>query len=257
MTRSINVSNQVLATLICTSMLALTGCGSFTGSSSSSSDKPATGCTSNCGSNGGNNSNGTAPGSEWGDLSMNGKIGQGGPFSGVQVISIDKTTKELVLGLPMPANPYLDGATIDFPIPELPGAHVALEPIATGGSTLVLRVPLKDLIKGVDLGDPQKLPNGDPLPAVPSGSLPEVAVQLTNLGKDIKATIYAGVNQLGVFVNTPFNPYIRMTLPIRNEDGTKTWGYFSSIPAKLNNDGGFFISVHIPDDIARIIDDNL
>ncbi|MEK7356360.1 MAG: hypothetical protein AAB250_07915, partial [Bdellovibrionota bacterium] len=91
---------------------------------------------------------------------------------------------------------------------------------------------------------------------VPDGELPSTAVQLTRT--NTKATIYLAPSMVGVFVNSSFNPYIDLTLPIRNEARTKTWGYFSTISEKNGaGSGGFFIAIKLPDDIARILEDIL
>lgn len=198
--------------------------------------------------------------SPWSDLSMNGSPARG-DFKAVQVVSIDKTTKEIVLKLPMPPSPFFDGTPLMVPLQKPPGATVGLEALTGGGTALTLRVPLAAIIrKDVDFPAPSKLPNGDPLPAVADGSLPSEAITINKIGK-INATIYFGTQQLAVFVNTPFDPMFAVQIPVMNETATRTWGYLTSIPAKKAPapvaDGGFFISLQIPDDIARIIDDNL
>ena len=180
-----------------------------------------------------------------------------GLFAGVQVVSLDLNTKELKLTLPMPLNGYIDGSKIDVMLKDIQGARLTLEQLPRGSSALVLRIPLTHVLKGVDFLPPSKLPNGDRLPQVPDGELPALAVQLTQI-KDIKATVYLGRTVVGIFVNTPFDPYIGLTLPVTNADRSTTWGYFSTIPAKQGvADGGFFISFALPADLARAIDDML
>jgi hypothetical protein len=199
----------------------------------------------------------TGPGStEWDSLNIDGAI-NGGVFDKTSVISLDKTTKELVVRLPMTTNPYLDGASIALPVDKIEGSRLTLEPLKTGGSTLALRIPLTHILRGVSFLPAQKLPNGDPLPSIPDGELPSTAVQLTK-AHDIKATLYLAPTIVGIFVNTPFDPYIRLTLPIRDKARTRTFGYFTTIPAKANGaEGGFFLSIALPSDLVRIIDDNL
>ncbi len=185
-----------------------------------------------------------------------------GSFKLFQVISIDKATKELVLKLPMPPNPYVDGISMaPIEVKKLPGSRIGIEAVQGGGSVLTFRVPLIHIIrKDVNFPSPTALPNGDPLPAVADGSLPSEAMTINDI-KKINATFYFAVQQLGIFVNTPFDPLVGLSIPIKSADGTRTWGYLTSIPAKKAPapamDGGFFISIQLPDDIARIIDDNL
>lgn len=233
--------------------IILSGCssgfspGSQSGPSQSASNAPA------------GNTGPVIPADPWQGANMNGKVG-GGRFGDMPVLRIDKVAKEIVVSLPMPANPYIDGIGLQVPIEQLPGARAGIEPISGGGSALVLRVPLHYLIKGVDFLPANRLPNGDPLPAIPDGELPSLAIQLNNI-KNIKATVYLSVQTIAVFVNTPFDPLIYLQLPIKSELGTRTWGYLTTIPAKkapqTPADGGFFLGIQIPDDLARIIDDNL
>lgn len=251
-----NLYSLMLGTISCSAIL-LSACGSglkagggvADGAPQQQSTAPASGSTP------------TANQIAWEKLSMDGTPEAGG-FKLFQVVTIDKTTKELVLKLPMPANPFIDGLNLaPIEIPQLPGSHLGIEPIASGGSTLTFRVPLRDLIKKeIDFPTPTSLPNGDPLPKVADGSLPSAAISINDI-KKINATLYFSVQQLGIFVNTPFDPFIGSSLAIKNADHTRTWGYLTSIPAKKAPapamDGGFFISIVIPDDIARIIDDNL
>jgi hypothetical protein len=240
-----------LAALLCACMSAggLAGCGAGFQS------------TSLIDSNGSLGSSPTPDGkspsrSEWENLKVEGAVSDG-RFEGTSALRLDKAKKELVIRLPMPANPFLDGAFVALPVPQMPGGQIDLEPLPEGGSALVLRVPLSAVLKGVNFAQPSKLPNGDPLPGVPDGELPSVAMDLTKL-TDIKARIYLGPSVVGIFVNTPFNPMIYLRFPIRNADNTRTWGYLYSIPAKhATNDGGFFLTVALPDDIARIIDDHI
>lgn len=262
MTRKINVQKLFVPAVALSTALTITW--GLTGCGSSFQTASAPGCVGNC--NGNNSSSGHPPAgggtvitpptdTEWKNLNMNGQLGSG-RFAFKQVVTIDKTTKELVLSLPMPANPYIDGMIIDVPLTKLPGAHARLEALEGGGSALVLRVPLSYLLKGVDFLPASRLPNGDPLPAIPDGEMPSMAIQLAK-NKNINATFYLAVDTLGIYVNSPFNPLIYISVPIKSDDGRRTWGYLTSIPAKGEHDGGFFISVQIPDDIARIIDNNL
>ena len=190
-------------------------------------------------------------------LDVNGVV-SGGSFGSVSVLGVDKTTKELLIRLPMIAGGYLDGASISIPIPQMGGATLGLETISTGGSALTLRVPLKNLMKGLTTGMAAgRLPNGDALPSLASGELPAIAVPLMP-AHGISAELYMSQAIVAVFVNSPIDPYIGVSYPIRDASRTHTYGTFSTVPAKSKTvNGGFFISIAIPDDIARVIDDNI
>ncbi|MES2854831.1 MAG: hypothetical protein V4692_03155, partial [Bdellovibrionota bacterium] len=132
----------------------------------------------------------------------------------------------------------------------------SVEKQADGSSALALRIPLEKYLHGIEFLPAKRLPNGDPLPAIPDGELPSLAVKISRWA-DIKATIYLAPQVVGIYVNSPIDPRISITLPIRNAARTRTWGYLSSVPKKGDFDGGFFLSFAMPDAIARMIDDLL
>jgi hypothetical protein len=236
--------------------LALAGCSSSFQPSSQAACASDQCKSSNPGGDGGTGGGGGGGGTGPAKTIYTGSINEG-LFAGVQVVSLDLAKKELMLTLPMPLNGYIDGSKVDVMLKDIPGARLTLEQLPRGSSALVLRIPLTHVLKGVDFLPPSKLPNGDRLPQVPDGELPALAVQISQI-KDIKATVYLGRTVVGIFINTPFDPYIGLTLPITNEDRSTTWGYFSTIPAKQGAaDGGFFISFALPSDLARAIDDML
>ena len=246
--RSLSIGSTLAILMI--GFFSTAGCGGFSGQNSSTA--------LNNQAQVGNGATGSTPiSADWNALDVNGAV-SGGVFGQTPVLSLDKVTKELVVRLPMSPNAGIDGATIHIPVPQLAGAKIGLEALPNGGSALTLRVPLAVLMNGITTGlNPAKLPNGDPLPGIPDGELPAVAVALMPSSK-INATLYMSQAVLAVFVNSPFDPTIGMTFPIRDASREHTYGYFSTIPAKSKlAQGGFFLSIAIPDDIARVIDDNI
>lgn len=211
-------------------------------------------CSAANGSLSGGGTNGGSTSGDWSAISMDGAI-NGGRFDRTKVVDIDKTAKTLIVRLPFIAGVQI-GVEAPLPIQEIPGAMIGIEPNTDGSSALVLRLPLAKVLRGVDFLQPGRLPNGDPLPAIPEGELPSLGLSLSR-SADIKGALYLSPSVVGLFVNTKFDPTIRLTLPIRDQARTKTYGYFTSIPAKPGIDGGFFISIALPDDLARAIDDLL
>ncbi len=256
-TRNLQRNNRALMILsACALMMSsslLTACSGYKSSVGSTLADAGNGSTDTDGSN-----PGSPLGGAWGKLEVAGSVGGNSEFKGSQVLKLDKVNKELVITLPLPADGYLNDTQLSLDLPKFPGTKVQLDPMEDGKAALTLHVPLASLVKGVDFGDPTKLPNGRPLPGVPDGELPSEAVRLTNL-TDISATIYLGKNVVGVFVNSPLDPLADLSFPIKNQDQTKTWGYLHTLKASTfrGSDGGFFIAVALPDDIARIIEDNL
>jgi hypothetical protein len=248
-----NLGSGLVATSLATIMaMSLTACSPGFETAKSSCSGTATSCgNGSLGGGGGGNGGGQTG---WESVNVDGSI-NGGRFDRTKVVEIDKAAKMLVLRMPFIAGIQI-GVQVPTPIPELPGATIGIEPNTDGSSSLVLRIPLEKVLRGVDFLPKGRLPNGDPLPAIPEGELPSLGLTFNNQ-RDIKGALYLSPTVVGLFINTKFDPFIRLTLPIRDQARTRTFGYFTSIPAKPGFDGGFFLSFALPDDLARAIDDLL
>lgn len=192
---------------------------------------------------------------EWQNLKMDGAVKEG-KYEDRKLITLDKENKLLILRLPTLALPVLVGGGLNqaLSFPQVPGTTISLEVAADGNLDLVVKLPLEHLMHGATFMD-AKLPNGDDLPAVPDGELPGLAVDL-NVQKTVKGYLYFGKAVFGALVTSQFDPVVSMQLPIYQNNGAVI-GYLTTVPAKNNFDGGIFMSVRIPADIARIIDDIL
>jgi hypothetical protein len=203
-----------------------------------------------------NNGSSGTPANGWDKVDVQGDVvDNSGTYDKTSAISLDKEHKEIVVTMPIPLNPLID-SQLNVAIPEIEGAKLSVETQADGSKALTLRIPLEKYLRGIEFLPPTALPNGDPLPAIPDGELPSIAVKISRWA-DIKATIYLAPQVVGVFVESPIDPRIGLTFPIRNAARTQTWGYLSTIPAKTDYVGGFFLSFQMPDAIARMIDDLL
>jgi hypothetical protein len=89
------------------------------------------------------------------------------------------------------------GATI--PIPKYPNSSLQIGPdFQSNGTLLVLTVGLPDYKNNLGQGlDPQSLPGGRPLPAVASGVMPAMALQIKQL---MNTVLYVGPQVIGFFV---------------------------------------------------------
>ena len=186
------------------------------------------------------------PDNPWDQVDLNGSV-SAGIFGSHQVIDIDQVNNLLLISVPLPVNPF---GGFSYDIPQLPGVEIALE--QSGGSdALVFKIPLKYIVRDAQLTDVSKLPNGNPLPGVPGGELPRLGLKIFN--SDVY--LYLGKGAVAVFVPTPqFNPYLNLTFPIKNKSQRKIIGYFASVAEQGVSPGGFFLSVVLPDEIQRIID---
>ncbi|MFZ4404796.1 MAG: hypothetical protein ACOYOK_11900 [Pseudobdellovibrionaceae bacterium] len=232
--------------LIAALALYLTGCsgsGAFSGTDSGSS-------TSSSAENGASSVVTNSP--AFNALDMKSYI-SGGSYDGSLAIDLDKVKGTLILNLPLGVNPFIEVTSLE--IPKLPGVQFYTYVSASGTDYLAISVPLKYILHGVTFLSPGQLPNGDRLPQVPGGELPTTAVTISSKN-NVKLNLYLGVNVIGLYVESPYNPYVNLTLPIKNSAKTKVIGYFSTIAKKGTNQGGFFISAILPTDIAKILDDH-
>lgn len=187
--------------------------------------------------------------SEFDKLDLSSQI-DGGIYDGYQVTAIDKVKNLLILRLPIPGNLPIE---MSLPFPQQ--KDILVEAITEGGhSYLQVSIPLKYITRGITTVPAQRLPNGDPLPKMPSGELPSLGLAFP--GK-AATKLYIGVNAVGLYIETSFNPYLALSLPIKNQAGTQIWGYFSLVPEKASYQGGFFLSFQLPNSVAKIIDDHL
>lgn len=174
-----------------------------------------------------------------------------GPFGKHKVVDIDKVQKLLIISLPLPINPF--GAGFTIPIPNIPGSEIGIEINTTGsGYYLVAKLPLEYVLRGVKGLPVARLPNGSPLPGVPSGELPKLNLKF--LKKLTDAALYLGEGAVGLYIPTPgFNPYVNLTFPIKNKSQRKTIGYFRTVAEKTPFDGGFYITIVLPKDVQDLL----
>lgn len=215
----------------------------------------ATGCGGAKSFDSGSDGNGSFSSPEFQNLKMDGAVKEG-KYEDRKLVSLDKENRMLVVQLPTLALPAMVGNLGQaITVPQLPGTTVTLELAEDGNLTLVARIPLSQVMQGASFIPAQKLPNGDALPAVPDGELPGLAIDLNNQGS-VKGYLYLGKATVGAFVTTQFNPMVAMQLPIYQSNGSVV-GYLTTVPEKNSSPGGIFMSVKLPADIARVIDNAL
>lgn len=174
-----------------------------------------------------------------------------GQFSKLQTVDIDRIQKLLLLRLPLGPNPYI--LSIQGVIPEYPDIQFSTEQDTAGLSYLTLKVPLKYVLRGVTDVNPAKLPNGDALPSIPAGELPRLAFTI-NTQNNVKLYVYLGVDVVGLYVESPWDPTVKISSAILNKDKTATIGWFHMLPAKSGYQGGFFLSFILPGSLAVVLD---
>lgn len=234
--------------LLVMSLNLITACGQQFSPAEDPVVKAGTG-NNNGGSGGGGTGGGTGN-DELENLDLTGEV-DGGTFDKIQTIHLDKDKGELILHFPLGFG--LPFEITSSEVSDLPGVKVGTLIDDDGNGYLVLHLPLKYILRKVSLANEDTLPNGDPLPKMPSDGLPVVALS-TKSSDHNRAYAYLGVEAMGIFIETSFNPKIGWSYPIKNKTKTAIVGYITSVPAKNNFKGGFFLSVRLPKQMAAILD---
>lgn len=201
----------------------------------------------NSGQDNGSGGNGSAPSLP--PLDLKSYI-SGGSQEGTLAVDFDKTKGDFLFLLPLGMNGSIEIDSLT--VPQLPGVQIETY-WKNDQAYLALRVPSKYITRGVTFLNPGKLPNGNALPGIADGELPRLSIQIKS---DVYVQLYIGVNVIAVFIETPFDPYINMTLTLKNEARTKITGYFATIAARNGFPGGFYLTTTLPPDLARILDDH-
>ncbi len=191
---------------------------------------------------------------EWKDFSFQGSLSTNPLFGSSQVVRLDKENKMVLIQIPLLPLPELGQMKVKYPIDKISGAFLTVETSKEGRLTLVAHIPMGYFTRGLKQVAPGRLPNGDPLPAIPDGELPKVAIKLPFDNTSVSMYFSPGV--FAIFVGTSKDPRIDLQIPIQ-DDRQVVMGYFNLIPAKMNFQGGFYLALKLPASVARIIDDNL
>ncbi|MES3037150.1 MAG: hypothetical protein V4736_04510 [Bdellovibrionota bacterium] len=187
-----------------------------------------------------------------------------GPNQGALALDLDIAGGFLILRIPMASSLLVQLPIVSGQIAQIPGASFQTLVDANGRNAIVIKIPVEQYLKGLAIGTPGRLPNGDVLPAITRGELPTVAL-IIDLKKNIKLHLYLGSDQVAAFVETPnFNPFTaipglpvtinQLIFPVKDKR-KQVLGYFGYIGSKLNYSGGFYLATNLPPAIVRLLDD--
>lgn len=178
-------------------------------------------------------------------------------FNGMVAFDLDKTRGEFIVLIPLPSGFVFtpSGAFNKYP-------DITFSPVfdASGKMKLAVRVPVKYVLRGVNFIPAARLPNGDPLPAMPAGQgeLPALAISFPQQN-NTQISIYIGINALGAFITLPQSAAlplpVNITLPLKNRDKSRTFGYLTYVNAKNGYPPGLFVATGVPASFARILED--
>lgn len=239
---------SIIRALTLSTALALTACAPNTGFNTDSD-----------GSNDGQNLPGpTWPGDQepppqagWERVDFKG-YASGGTYNQNLVIYIDKANQSLLLVLPIPV---IIPIIAPIPVPDLEGAELTSYTDAQGNTNLAVSIPLRHIVRGGVFMPNERLPNGDPLPYVPSGELPGFAIEFPQM-RNYQIHLYVGVSVAAVFAELPdFGLPFGWIFPVKNSAGTKVVGAVGYVAPKGQYDGGMYLAAQLPPELAQIIDE--
>lgn len=199
----------------------------------------------------GNPLSGSASGSSltWNDIHLDSKI-VGGVHDRQQTLFFDRETKTLRIRIPVSGGAFLGQPNNLGAIPGVDDSEIAIETEADGSTVILIQMKLTSLLTGMNSSNQSEtLPNGSILPNFPTGPFSYNDVEV-NASASVTGRIYMGEGSFGIFVETPFNPFIQISFPSKNTNG-EVLGYLTQVAAQGSFAGGFFMSVVIPDDLKQ------
>lgn len=230
------------------------GCGSPNGFSTSSTN-PTTNTPPSGGNGGaGGGGGGSSVIDQVRDLDLNGYVAQGSATDRQNpVISFDVMNKEFIIRIPLQLTGQFTVGQGQFPgLSDIKFATV----LDNNGFNFVIRIPMKYILRKVQTAAPGRLPNGDPLPAVPSGELPQVNLVLNPTKKE-KVYLYLSKEYFAVLFESKFNHGADLSAEIRDKSGLRVVGYFHMIKAKNNSAAAFMIAGQLPPKVTSLLDQYL
>jgi len=188
---------------------------------------------------------------------INGQI-SGGAYDGNIAIEVLPTRQSIALILPLP--PIFLAPLTPIQVSQLPGITVEYRQKSEGGYDIAVIIPVQHIIRGGALSTYSRLPNGDPVPFMPSGESRGFAIEFPQK-QTYRLHFYFVANAVAVFVETPdwklpdeLSLIPTIGFPIKNRTQTQINGYFAIIPNKGNFSSGLFVSSRIPRELAFQLD---
>lgn len=214
-------------------------------------DSSGGGSTSGGSDNGSQGTDGGSTGAAIDSVDMKG-YSSGGESEGALVVDFDKVSKVIIVSVPITLGGL--GLSINVTHPKYPDIQFYTYPDNNGMNRLAVRVPAKYILRGIQLGTPTTLPNGQIIPFL-GGELPSTSVDV-DINKKSKAYLYIGSGAVALYISHASIPeYLSVYHSIRNKAGTKVIGSVGVAQKTAVGPGGFVVSMKIPPQFAKIIDD--
>jgi len=182
----------------------------------------------------------------------------GGAYDGNLAVEVLPDRQSLALILPLP--PIFLAPLNQTPIPQLSGSSLEYRRKPDGSFDMAVIIPIRHLTRGGSLAPYNRLPNGNPVPFMPSGESRGFAIELPQRSS-YKLHFYFVANAVGVFIETPnwrlpeeLSALPTIGFPVRNLSQTQVNGYFAIVPNRGNFASGLFISTRIPRELAFQLD---
>ncbi len=182
---------------------------------------------------------------------------EGGVYDQIQASYVDGENASVVLNFPVPQE-TLSHSFPATPIHALPGSSLSFTKRNDDQTQFRLVLPLKYVVREMNLPIYERLPSGDPLPFMPARDIKGFSIALPD-GHGIRVHFYFALNSFAAFIEIPeiaeipFAP-IYMGFPAYNRSKARVGGFLGLFGRKGNNSAGTFLAIRIPDDIATIVD---
>jgi len=235
--------------IITTAALILTACGKNSGFGTAEN---SSGSSNGALSNPEVPSNTPPAADPWQNIELNG-YSNGSNSKGSLLIRVDKKSQSLVLILPVSISLF---GLNSLEIAKFPGLKIGSATMPDGSKAFAITVPLKYIVKKGAFGKGDRLPNGDPLPFLPSGEGAGFSFDIPIGGEKNIFHLYLADNAVAVFIETPqADKYIIFDalFDINNKEKTRQIGAFGVIRAKFGYSSGAYLAAQIPDQTASII----
>lgn len=188
---------------------------------------------------------------------INGQV-SGGAYDSKIAVEVLPEKQSIALVLPLP--PIFLAPLTQIQVSQLPGITVEYRRTSEGGYDIAVIIPIQYIIRGAAIGIYDRLPNGDPIPFMPSGESRGFAIEFPQK-QNYRLHFYFVANAVGVFIETPdwrlpdeLSLIPNIGFPIKNRNQTQINGYFAIIPNKGNFSSGLFVSSRIPRELAFQLD---
>lgn len=170
------------------------------------------------------------------------------------VTDLDKKEGQLIIRIPLGLASLFSVGTV--------GAHQKYKDIVFSvegdlktGFRLLVKIPLKYVLRlgQIENAALSRLPNGDPIPHIPTGELPMLNITV-NPKKKEKIYLYLSKEYVGLLFESQFDPGINFEYALKDRNELRSVGFFNLMQAKNNAPAALMVSFPIPAKVSTLLD---